>query len=180
MHAITRGNFGLALVTRIGYDAEFTGEFELLADVVGISETELRASARTLAELGLLTSKGRFRSVAPQPLAVYLASRGWDEFGPRIIERLFPAMNTYLAERLLQRAAEIGPSDVVLDAVDAFLSRAELFGSFSAIATSGYSHALIQIAILAPTKVSAKLSGILAAATDAELQAEQAVRRSLI
>ena len=170
----------LALFTRIGYQDELAGEIQLLSDVVGISETELRASARTLAELGLLASKGRFRSVAPQPLAVYLASRGWEEFGSLVIERLLPRMSTDLAERLLQRAAEIGPSTAVLRAVNAVLARTELFGSLSTISESGYSDVLIQLAILAPMKVSSKLSDLISAATDDELRANARVRQNLV
>jgi hypothetical protein len=128
----------LALFTRIGYEAELGGEIQLLAEVVSIGETELRAGARTLAELGLFASKGRLRSVTPQPLAVYLASRGWEEFGSLVVERLLPRMTTDLAERLLQRAAEIGPSSAVLRAVDAILGKEDLFGSLSAITESGY------------------------------------------
>lgn len=170
----------LALLTRIGYEAELASELQLLSHVVGINETELRAGARTLAELGLLASKGRFRSVTPQPLAVYLARTGWDEYGTRITEHLLPAASTNFTERLLQRAAEVGRSTTVQRAVDAVLGRAEIFGSLSAIGESGYSRALIQLGILAPEKVTSKLFNLITAATDDELRAVQPVRQNLV
>jgi len=171
----------IALFARIGYDAELADELRLLSDAVGISETELRAGARALAQLGLLASKGRFRSVTPQPLAVYLAATGWDEFGNQITEQLLPAASTNFAERLLQRAAEVGPSPAVQRAVEAVLGKAELFGSLSAIGDSGYSHALVQLGILAPTKVTPKLSSLISAATNDELtDLDRTVRQNLV
>lgn len=170
----------LALFTRIGYEGELAGELQLLSEVVGVSETELRAGARALAELGLLTSNGRFRSVTPQPLAVYLARTGWDEYGALIAERLLPAASTSLTERLLQRAAEVGRSTAVQRAVDAVMGKTEIFGSLSAIGESGYSRALIQLGILAPVKVTSTLSELIAAATDDELRADRSFRQNLV
>jgi hypothetical protein len=168
------------MFTSIGYEREAAAELQLLSGAVGLNEAELRAAGRTLTDLGLFSSKGRFRSVAPQPLAVYLASRGWEEFETAILQHLLPGLDLPVAARLWQRAAEVGSSAAVLRAVDAILARPELFGSLQAIANSGYSSVMIQLAILAPRQVSSKLTEILRGASDDDLQAERAVRRDLV
>jgi hypothetical protein len=170
----------LALFSRIGFDSEPAGELRLVTTALDLDLGEVRAAARTLTDLGLLTPKGQFRSVAPQPLAVYLAARAWEDFETPIIARLMPALDIYLTERLLQRAAEIGPSAPVRRAVYALLDRSDVFGSLAALVGGGFSHTLTQLAILAPGQVSDLLGQIIADATDDELQAATTVRRDLV
>jgi hypothetical protein len=51
----------LALFPRIGFTGEPAGELRFLSEALEVPEPELRAAARALTELGLLTTKGRYR-----------------------------------------------------------------------------------------------------------------------
>jgi hypothetical protein len=83
-------------------------------------------------------------------------------------------------ERILQRAAEIGPSASILHAVRGLLARGDLFGSMRSIEESGYSEVLTQLAILAPQDVTSRLASVIDAATSEELVATQRVRDDLV
>jgi hypothetical protein len=170
----------LALLPRFGVRGEVANELTLLAEALEIQQAELRASARYLAELGLLTRKGRYRSVSPQPLAVYLASRGWDDFEDRIIDHLLARIDLQLTERLLQRAAEVGPNASILRAVRILLARDDLFGSIPALEASGYSDALIPLGILAPADVCKRLISAIQKATTEELLAAKSIRHEVV
>jgi hypothetical protein len=159
----------LALFPRIGFTGEPAGELRFLAEALEVPEPELRAAARSLTELGLLTTKGRYRSVTPQPLAVFLASRAWDDFEDRIVGHLLPKLDGGGMERILHRAAEIGPSASILQAVRGLLARSDLFGSLRSLDESGYSEVLPQLAILAPEDVTSRLASVIDAATNEEL-----------
>jgi hypothetical protein len=170
----------LALFPRIGFTQEAAGELRFLAEALGVPEPELRAGARALMDLGLLSSKGRYRSVTPQPLAVFLASRAWDDFEDPILNHLLPSLDGQSTERLVHRAAEIGPSPSILRAVRNLLARNDFFGSVQALEESGYADVLTQLAILAPQEVASRLVSVIGDATSEELIAAQHVRSDLV
>ncbi|KKW65050.1 hypothetical protein AAV95_08895 [Mycolicibacterium elephantis] len=169
----------LALFTRIGYDAELANELEAVADMLGLTVTDLRAAARALTDAGLLDKQGRYRSVAPQPLAVYLAGIGWEEFGSRLIDAL-PEMPPILAERLLRRAAEVGRSEATSAIVERILASGGPFASLAQLGNRNNSQLLIQAAIIAPNEVTRHLADLIGKSSLSELRDATAVRRNLV
>jgi hypothetical protein len=170
----------LALFARVGFTGEAAEALRFLAEALGVPEAELRAAARTLMDLGLLSTKGRYRSVTPQPLAVFLASTAWDDFEDPIVNNLLPSLDSQSIERLLHRAAEVGPRSSILRTVRALLARNDHFGSLQALDESGYSEVLTQLAILAPEEVTSRLASVIDGATGEELVATQHVRSDLV
>jgi hypothetical protein len=170
----------LALFPRIGFTGEPAEELRYLAEALEMPELELRAAARALTDLGLLATKGRYRSVTPQPLAVFLAWRAWADFGDRIVGYLLPNLDGQAMERLFHRAAEIGPSASILRAVRGLLAASDLFGSMRSLEESGYSEVLTDLAILAPEDVTSRLASVINAATSEELVAAHRVRSDLV
>src|SRR3546814_758092 len=65
----------LALLERVGWDGELRYQLELLASFAGVSIDEMEFAAAKLSQQGLLNTLGRYRAIAPHPLAVYLAAR---------------------------------------------------------------------------------------------------------
>ncbi len=93
----------LALFSRVGYDAELATELELLAETFGFTANDLRTAARRLTEAGLLSSHGRYRAVTPHPMAVFLATAAWEEYGDRIVRDLLPKLDPSMSSRLFRR-----------------------------------------------------------------------------
>lgn len=171
----------LALFTRIGYDRELSAELAVVAETLGFSVAELRAAARSLAERGLLTKQGRYRSVAPYPLAVYLASVAWEEFGDTIVRDLLPALDVTMAERLLARAADLGSHDLAQHAVERILGPDGPFASFERIAERDNSKLLVQLVIIAADAASEHLAALIGAASEDELRQQGSrLRRDLV
>jgi hypothetical protein len=170
----------LALFSRVGFDAEAGGELRVIADRLAVPEADLRSAAGDLERHGLLTRQGRFRGVGPQPVALYLASVAWLEFGERIVDELLPALDEDMTERLFRRAADIGDPEVSRRAVDRLMAPDGLLGSWDHLATRGQSRLLVHLAVLAPTALAARLEALIEAATESELVGFQSIRRDLI
>jgi hypothetical protein len=158
----------LALLTRVGVSGDVASELGLLADALQLPDNEVRAARVTLADLGLLTVTGSFLSVAPQPLAVYLATRAWEAFEDRIVTDLLPQLQLNVLERLLQRATEVGRIQPIVRAVNEILARDHLFGSLSVLANGVF--ALRMSAIISPNRVIDLVQRLIANATDDELR----------
>lgn len=180
----SEGNFlavsALALLSRFGVDGEKASELELIAARLGLPLAELQAAERHLSEQGLLTKHGRYRAVSPQPLAVLLASRAWTSLGEKIITSLLPSLDGTMAERLFQRAAQIGSTGPAAVALNKILNPDGPFGSLASIAEEANSRLLIQLAIIAPAQATEHLAALIDAATDDDLRAMKGIRRNLI
>jgi len=170
----------LALFSRIGYDGELAGELELVAEVFGFSPTDLRAAARSLADAGLLSSHGRYRTVTPHPMAVYLATAAWEEYGDRIVRDLLPKLDSSMSIRLFRRAADIGEFEATHSAVVRLLDDDGPFASLEVIEHVGSSDLLTELAIVTPREVSRKIATMLSAADADELRSRTSIRRGLV
>ena len=170
----------LALLTRYGVDGDMEAELEQLAAGLDLPLSDLKAATRRLERQGLLTKHGRYRAVTPQPLAVLLASRAWEEFGDRIVNSLLPTLNGSMSERLFLRAAHIGSSGPAAVALNKILNPDGPFGSLASIAAEANSRLLIELAIIAPNEVAAHLADLIDAATDSDLRGMKAIRRNLV
>jgi hypothetical protein len=170
----------LALFSRFGLDGETAHELEVIAGGLGVSADELRAAATELQRRGLLSKQGRYRSVGPHPVAIYLAAKGWEEFGHRIVADLLPAFGPDLTERLFRRAADVGELDAASPAMAAVLAKGGLLASLDSIAEGRNSGLLVHFAVLAPEAVADRLAELLAAASEDELQRGLGIRRDLV
>ncbi|WP_286932958.1 hypothetical protein [Microbacterium sp.] len=170
----------LALFSRIGFDAELASELSILGEGLGVPEPDLRAAAADLASHGLLTTQGRYRSVGPHPVAIYLASNGWTEFGSRIVTDLLPKLSEDLTERLFRRAAEIGDSTLPRAVIDQMLGADGPLSSLEAVATDRRGNLLDHLAILSPERVSGRIAELLAETDDDDLRKAEGARRPLV
>jgi hypothetical protein len=178
------GNFlavsALALLSRFGVDGEVRVELEQLAAGLDLPLEQLEAASRRLDEQNLLTKHGRYRAVSPQPLAVLLASRAWDELGDKILESLLPMLDSSASEQLFLRAGQIGSSGSAAIALNKILGTEGPFASFESLAAEANSRLLIQLAIIAPEQVTTHLAGLIDAASDDELRDFKSIRRNLV
>ncbi|WP_104091770.1 hypothetical protein [Arthrobacter sp. GMC3] len=170
----------LALFSRFGYDGKVKDELTTISLGLGLESAELRAAAFELQRRGLMSKQGRFRSVAPYPIAVYLASQAWTEFGDRIVSDLIPHLDQDLTERLFRRAADLGASETTSSAVDALLSDAGPLASLAALAEHGNSRLLSHLAVIAPDAICDRLAQLIGEASDDELRASRGIRRDLM
>jgi hypothetical protein len=170
----------LALFSRFGHDADTATELSTIASGLGFQDAELHAAVASLQRYGLLSRQGRFRSVAPHPLAVYLASQGWDQYGQRIITNLLPTLDPDLTERLFRRAAEIGELDSASSALAAMMSETGVLSSLETLGRDQNSRLLVHFAVLAPRPVADRLSSLIEASSEDELREHQSVRRDLV
>lgn len=170
----------LALFSRFGHDGDVAQEIETIADGLGLDKDDLRGAASNLQRHGLLSKQGRYRSVGPHPLAVFLAARGWAEFGHKIVTDLLPDLDPDLAERLFRRAADIGELDSSSPAVSAVLTASGPLASLEALAEGNRSALLVHFAVLAPAAVADRLSQLISAAPEDELRHLRGIRRDLV
>ena len=170
----------LAMFSRYGVDREMRAELEQIASGLGIPVDELIAANRKLERLGLVTKHGRYRSVTPQPLAVYLASRGWEALGERILGDLLPTLDAALAEQLFLRAADLGSSGPAAVALNRILGADGPFSSLESITERGSSGLLIQLAIVSPAEVARHLSGVISECSADQLRDLKSIRRDLV
>ena len=170
----------LALLSRVGFDADVANELQLLAEALPVSEPNLRSAARALESQGHLNRQGRYRSVTPQPVALLLATRAWEELGETIVAELMPSLNDDQLERLFRRAAELGDSEFTLAAVERALAPDGVLGTWNAIATLGRSRLLQHFAVLAPRAAIVHLESLIQSASIEDLAAAKGVRRDLV
>jgi hypothetical protein len=170
----------LALFSRYGVDREMRSELEQIANGLGIQVEDLAVANQKLERLGLVTKHGRYRSVTPQPLAVYLAIRGWETLGDRIIADLLPTLDDALAEQLFLRAADLGSTGPAAVALNRILGNEGPFSSLGAIADGNTSRLLIQLAIVSPLEVANHLNGLITTASEDQLRDLRAIRRDLV
>ncbi len=170
----------LALFTSIGFEAELAAEIELVADALNIPLLDLQTALQVLADSGLASSHGRYRSVDPHPLAVYLARQAWGVLGDQIVTELIPRASNGLAERLLIRAAQIGDYAPTKNAVNRILAPDGPFSSLEVMSQKGRALLLPQMAVVSPDQMSAHLSTLLRVATTDQLRAAAPIRRSLV
>lgn len=178
--ALFLGSCVLSLLDRIGFEGEVAYELSLLAESLGIPERELREAARVLEDHGLLNRQGRFRSVAPHPVAVYLAARGWSELRERIIDDLIPALNLELTERLFRRAVEIGDTEATRPAVEQAMRHDGPLGTWESLEQGHNAKLLVHFAVLAPATTVLHLEELMAGVADAELHEARAIRRDVV
>ena len=87
----------LALLERVGWDQDLRYQLELLAHFAEASIEEMESAAVQLEQRGLLIRQGRYRSVTPHPLAVYLAAEAWRRHGDRLVTELLPRLDGGMA-----------------------------------------------------------------------------------
>lgn len=170
----------LALFSRFGMDGKVAQELDAIANGLRLSVDDLQAAARTLQRQGLLSKQGRYRSVGPFPIAVYLAARGWEDLGQRIVSDLLPGLDPDLTERLFRRAADIGELNGSSPAMSAVLAADGPLASLDALCAGKNSALLGHFAVLAPGVVAGRLSQLIASASEDELRQRLSVRRDLV
>lgn len=170
----------LALFSRIGYDAELASELDLVAEAFGFTTNDLRTAARRLSEAGLLSSHGRYRAVTPHPMAVFLATAAWQEYGDRIVRDLLPNLDAGMSSRLFRRAADIGELEPTHSAVLRLLNDDGPFASLEVIERVGSADLLTELAVMAPREVSRKIATMIAKADEEQLRNRTSIRRGLV
>lgn len=170
----------LALFSRFGHDGEVAQELNVIADGLGLLADHLRGAAVTLQRQGLLSKQGRYRSVGPHPLAVFLAAQGWAQFGHKIVADLLPGLEPDLTERLFRRAADIGELDSSSPAISAVLTTSGPLASLDSLTEGNRSALLVHFAVLAPAAVADRLSDLIMTASEDELQRQHGIRRDLV
>lgn len=170
----------LALFTNVGFDEDRAGEIRTLALALRLDVMDLKAAAADLAQAGLISRQGRFRAVSPHPLAIYLAARAWEEFGDAIVSSLLPALETSMAERLLQRAADIGDYAPTRTAVARLLAPGGLYAGIGLHTSDNNGRLTQHLAVLAPRVMADRLSAALGVLTDDERALVAARRQDIV
>ncbi len=170
----------LALFSRFGLDGEPAQEIDVICAGLGISAENLRNAATELQLRRMLSKQGRYRSVGPHPVAVYLAARGWTEFGQKIVVDLLPVLDPDLTERLFRRAADVGELDSGRSAILAVRASDGPLASLDSIAEGKNSDLLVHFAVLAPATMTDRLAELIAAASEDDLMHARGIRRDLV
>lgn len=141
----------LALFRRVGWDEEKEGQLENIAHFLDSSTSEVKKQALSLEYAGLLERQGRYRLIAPNALAVLLASEAWRIRSEEIVTRMFPTLDQEMLEELLGRAAELGRYEPSRSALETLLHPEGPFGTLDQIEKRQLGRFLINLAIISPT-----------------------------
>lgn len=174
------GSCALALFSRFGAEGEPAEEIDLIARGLGLDSAELLGALAELQRRGLVSKQGRYRTVGPHPVAVFLAARGWEEFGSKIVSDLLPLLDADFIDRLFRRAVDVGELDAASPAMRAVLDAGGPLGSLASIAAGDNSGLLVHFSVLAPTVMADRLSELIGNASEAELRQASSVRRDLV
>lgn len=170
----------LALFERVGWDGGLRYQAELLADFAGVTMDELSSAATQLSQRGLLTNLGRYRSVTPHPLAVYLAAEGWRELADRLVDDLLPRLDEKMAFAFFRRVADLGRFEPARSVLPRLLAEGGPFSSLEAIEANGVGRALTQLAIVMPEQIAVHLHELLEEADLEVLRDQRGSRRDLV
>jgi hypothetical protein len=174
------GSCALALFSRFGFDGAPGLEIDSIAGRLNLEVQHLRGAAAELERRGLLSKHGRYRTIGPHPVAIYLASKAWEVFGDQIVTQLLPGLEPELTERLFRRAADLGELVAVKPAIANVFADGGPFASLAAIGDGNNATLLTHFAVLAPGTVCVKLAGLIQSASEESLRDAQAVRRDLV
>lgn len=169
----------LALLERVGWDRDRRHQLELLCEFAGIDIDLAEATARHLETADLFTRQGRYRSLVPQPLAVFLAASAWEHFGDRILDELAPMCDKEMLTALFHRAAELGRFPPVRQVLQRLLSKDGPYGSLERIEASN-AEFLVQLAIVLPDETITHLSELLESGPLNSIRRQRKSRRALV
>ncbi|WBM79891.1 hypothetical protein KIV56_17245 [Cryobacterium breve] len=178
--ALFLASCALALFSRIGFEGELEEELHTVATGLEVPAADLFSAAAELSATGLLTTQGRYRSVGPNAVAIYLASQGWSLFRSRILTGLMPLLNENQVERLFSRAAQIGDRTLTREVVDQLLGNGGILSSLENVANDRRGRLLGNLAILSPERVTSRVVNLIAASSDDELLRASGARRPLV
>jgi hypothetical protein len=170
----------LALLERVGLDRDRSYQLEILSDFANIPLDRLKSTAGDLEVAGLLMRQGRYRSITPQPLAVYLAASAWERLMNRIWDELVPRCDAEMLEALFHRGAELGRFEPVRSVLFRLLSKNGPYGTLARIEEAGNAEFLVQLSIVLPEETLDHLAELIEAATVEELHRQTRSRRGLV
>ena len=170
----------LALFETIGWDKDRTYQREVLAAFLHTTAEDLLAVGESLELAGLFARRGRYRQIAPLPLAAYLAARAWEQVGDRIVGELLPGLDDEMTLNLFKRAADLGRFSPLKNVLRRVLQRGGGFDSLQEIADNHRGRQLTQLAIVLPEEVVEHLGELFDHVDDAELRALTTIRRDLM
>lgn len=169
----------LALLERVGWDRDRRHQLDRLCTFGGIDVDLAETTARQLRTADLITRQGRYRSLVPQPLAVFLAASAWEHFGDRILDEFAPMCDAEMLTALFHRAAELGRFPPVRVELQRLLSKEGPFGSLERIEDSN-AEFLVQLAIVLPDETMVHLSELVESEPLEALRNQTKSRRSLV
>ncbi len=170
----------LALFERVGVDDEIAHELESVSTFCDVDEERVRESIERLERLGVVERKGRYRQVAPAPLATYLAAESWRGSGRRIVSTLIPSLDPQLLHALMRQAANLGRYEPARRVLSDLLDSGGPLGSLETIGRLGLSELLIHLAVVAPSETTVRLSRMILDSSETELEELTGVRRDLV
>jgi hypothetical protein len=170
----------LALFERVGWEGDLGYQLKSLAEFANASIEEMKAAGELLEQNGLLVRQGRYRSVGPHPLAVFLAADAWQKNAARIVQDLLPVLDDDMAVSFFQRAADLGRFQPAQEVLPGLIAPGGPFDSLGSIEKGGRSKLLTSLAIVMPDALALHLWEILTGASADDLQALNSSRRSLV
>lgn len=170
----------LALVERFGFEGGLEVEIRLIAEFVGTSDERLRAVVQELDARGLVEAHGRYRAIAPDPLATYLAAHAWQTWGSAILDELLPRLEGGIRTSFFRRAAALGRYQPVRAQFARLLEEPELFGTLQSIEERRTSELLRHLAVIAPKETVDRISAAVDAVSITDLKAMEDSRRDLV
>ncbi len=169
----------LALLERVGWDRDRRNQLEILCSFAGITLEQAETTAQQLVAAGLMNRHGRYRSLVPQPLAVFLAAAAWEHFGDNILDELAPQCGPEMLSALFHRAADLGGFPPVREVLGRLLSKEGPFGSLARIEGST-AEFLVQLAIVLPDETTIHLVELFEVEPLDVIREQTGSRRSLI
>ncbi len=169
----------ISLFEKLGWEGDVIGQRDKLARFLKIPMSEIQTAGWKLEQAGWLAVRGRYRAIAAQRLAVYLASRMWEQDGDRIVGELLDKLEEPTAYALFRRLADLGRYEPARGAMAPLLAPHGPFGSLEQLQASGRAARITQLAIVLPKEVALHVHELLENESEEELRNQPAVCREL-
>lgn len=82
----------LGLFVKLGWDDEVSSQGRIVCDRIGMTDSEAREIVAEEVNRGLVRKIGRYRSLTPQPLIIYLAAKWFKTYSCQDVKRLVDSL----------------------------------------------------------------------------------------
>jgi hypothetical protein len=124
----------VSLLNRVGWEGDVEAEGECVSRHLGLEWTDAKLRIGQFYRQGLISKQGRYRYVTPHILAVWLASRTWDDLGFAKLVELIVDLPTISSRRaLLERIRDLGDNDQATKLCENLLSDSGPFNTVESI-----------------------------------------------
>lgn len=169
----------VALLSDVGWDGDHSAEGQTLSEHMGLDWRLCRRVIREMEERGYVGSRGRYRHVTPELLAIWFAAAEWRTNREGLLE-IFSQAPPEMADRMSKRFRQMSHVDEVVEVAREVLGPAGPFRVLAVLNHPRNARLFGDFSRLAPEAAVAALEAVLSQLDEAGIRALDAGRREIV